>query len=707
MNSIVKWLLIIGGALIVLIIAAALIIPQLIDIKQYKPIIEEKVAQATGRTFTLGEDMDISIFPWVKVKLTDLHLGNPPGFAEKNMVSVRKFEIHLKLLPLLSRQIEVQTFVMDEPIIHLEKLKNGKANWEGMGKDNEKAKASVSEKKPNQNSPDQHSADPASDPVALPIKDLLVNTFSITKGRLIYIDRAAGTKKEISDLNLDLDDISFEKPIRLSLNTKVDKQPVSLKGSLGPLGKNPGQEDIDLDLILKAMKQLEVKIKGRVLAPMATSGFDLDIAVLPFSPVRLAETLKQPIPLKSKDPSVLKKLALSLTAKGDPKNISLTSGKIVLDDSNLDFSAQIKDFHLPNLKFALKLDGIDLDRYLPESDPDQNKDQNKDQNVEKEKTGATGKGSDAKASSAKASTISKGKKTDYGPLRKLILDGTIKIGKLKAKGATLENIDAHILARKGVINISPLKLDLYKGILATTARMDVRKNDPAFRLHMDMKGVQIAPLLKDVLEKEIIEGQANAQMGLSMTGDSPEMIKNTLTGEGELLFADGAVIGVDLADTVRSIKSVFGLSKPLKEKPRTDFGEVKVPFVADRGLVNIDGTTLTSPLIRVNAGGTLHLGKEELDLKVSPKLVGTIKGQGDTKDRSGLTVPVRISGTFDSPKVRPDLKGIVDKVLTTDPKKLKDAVLDVFKGKNSSKNNDKSEPDIGKQIKNIFKTFGQ
>jgi AsmA protein len=371
MNSIVKWLLIIGGTLIVLIIAAALIIPQLINIKQYRPIIEKQVAQATGRSFTLGEDMDISVFPWVMVKLTDLHLGNPPGFAEKDMISVKNFEIRLKFMPLLSRKIEVKTFVMDEPAIYLERLKNGKANWEGMRKDHEKAKKAASEKKSRPNKDKGKDKGQDNDPASFPIQALLVDTFSITKGKLLYIDRTKGTKKELADLNLNLDNISFEKPIFLSLDTKLDKHPITLKGHLGPIGRNPGQENIDLDLSLEAVKQVEVKIKGSLTAPLQTPGFDLNISVSPFSPIKLANSLNQPLPFTPGDSSVLKKLGLSLTAKGNSKTLSLSSGKMVLDDSTLNFSAQAKDFHLPDLKFKIKLDRINLDSYLAISDPAQ------------------------------------------------------------------------------------------------------------------------------------------------------------------------------------------------------------------------------------------------------------------------------------------------------------------------------------------------
>nr|NJM03051.1 AsmA family protein [Desulfobacula sp.] len=131
MKGIVKWTGVIVGGIMVLIIAAALIIPRVIDIKKYKPVIQEKIASATGRTFSFGDDMDVSVFPWVGVSLTDLHLGNPDGYQEKDMVTVKRFEVRLKVMPLLSRRIEVKTFVLDRPEIYLEKMKDAAATGRG------------------------------------------------------------------------------------------------------------------------------------------------------------------------------------------------------------------------------------------------------------------------------------------------------------------------------------------------------------------------------------------------------------------------------------------------------------------------------------------------------------------------------------------------------------------------------------------------
>jgi len=590
MKSILKWLFIIGGVFLVLIIAAVIIIPQFIDVKKYKPIIEQKVVEATGRSFTLGDDIDLSIFPWVGVKLTDLHLGNPTGYKEKDMVSVKNFEVRLKVIPLLSKRIEIKTFVLDSPEIYLEKLKNGAANWEGIGKQ-KKGKAHK-EKKTEKTSTSQE----------LPIKSLLVNNFSITNGQLIYIDQGTDLKKEISDVNLSLEDISLENPIAMSLSARIDGKLVSLKAQL----------------------------------------------------------------------------------KGNKDSMSLSDGLLELDDSKLIFSASAKEFSKPNLTFDLQLDEIDLDRYLPEPPP-----------KEKTSQAAGGTAASKKVDPAEPSK----KKTDYGPLRKLVLEGKVKVGKLKAHGAIVENVDVRILAKNGIITIDPLGLNLYQGSVASKIELNVQKSNPRTKVTLDAKGIQAGPLMKDALQKELIEGTLKTNIGLSMTGETPDMIKRTLTGQGEVLFTDGAVIGIDLANAVRNVKSGFGIGEQPAEKPRTDFAELKIPFTAKNGLVNTTEAGLISPLIRVLVTGKINLVKELLDLRVEPKFVATLKGQGDTEQRSGLMVPVLITGSFSEPKIRPDLKGMLDSGVIPDAEGLKQ-ILGTEEGQEEKIESIKE--DVKKQIKSLF-----
>ncbi len=636
MKGFMKWVLMGGGVLLVLIVGAIVLIPRFVDVQQYKPMIEELVTEQTGRSFSMGDDIQLSVFPWVGVSLSDLRFGSPKGFENEDMIAVKRFEARLRVIPLLSRQIEVSTFVVDTPRFFLEKAKNKKNNWENIGPVVKSGEKKIPEK---QASEKQDEAVGHTDG-KLPIDSFSVGKFSIVNGFVSYVDQATGVKNEISDFNLDLTNLSLDKPIGVTLSARLDQNLISLEGVAGPVGKNPGKEDLNFDMTLKALGELSIHFAGKIVQPTGAPQIAVDLEVDPFSPRKLLAGIGQPFPVKTADPKVLDRVSLTVKIEGNAKALSFSRGIIGLDESNLTFLADAKAFDRPDIRFDMVLDSIDLDRYLP---PKQK--------------GMTSKQSTEPESAAKKSDQQK--KTDYGPLRKLVLDGKIKVGSLKAANVKIQDFLAHITAKNGVINLDPLSLNLYQGSVASKVRLDVRKEMPKTQIALDSKGIQAGPLLKDALEKEIIEGSLSANMTLGMTGESPDMVKKSLAGKGELKFVDGAIVGIDIANTVRNAAAGLGMGETAAAKPRTDFAELKIPFSADQGIVNIPGASLISPLIRLLAMGNANLVAEVLDFRVEPKVVATLKGQGDTKDRSGLSVPLLITGSFDSPKIRPDLKAMI------------------------------------------------
>jgi AsmA protein len=191
----------------------------------------------------------------------------------------------------------------------------------------------------------------------------------------------------------------------------------------------------------------------------------------------------------------------------------------------------------------------------------------------------------------------------------------------------------------------------------------VRTNTPATEVSLDMDGIEVNPLLKDVINKDFLEGKMRGQVALAMRGDSGEKIKKTLSGKGELIINDGAIVGVDLAGMVRNVKSAFGLKVEGGQRPRTDFAELDVPFTLTNGVFETSNSTLKNPFLRLAAKGTANLVDETLNFRVKPKLVATLEGQGGKMSQSGLAVPVLVTGTFSSPKFRPDLESIMKKGL--------------------------------------------
>ena len=112
MNRTVKWVLIIGVSLIAVFIAALVLLPKFVDVKQYKPRIEAQVTKATGRAFSLGDDLRLSLFPYASLSFSDLHLGSLPGFKEKDFIIVKSFDVRVKLVPLLFKDIQVKRFIL-------------------------------------------------------------------------------------------------------------------------------------------------------------------------------------------------------------------------------------------------------------------------------------------------------------------------------------------------------------------------------------------------------------------------------------------------------------------------------------------------------------------------------------------------------------------------------------------------------------------
>ena len=53
MNKIIKWIAMGVGALVVIVLAALIFIPKLVDMEQYRPRIEQQVAKARGEAESL------------------------------------------------------------------------------------------------------------------------------------------------------------------------------------------------------------------------------------------------------------------------------------------------------------------------------------------------------------------------------------------------------------------------------------------------------------------------------------------------------------------------------------------------------------------------------------------------------------------------------------------------------------------------------
>jgi len=618
--------------LLVVVIAGLLIAPMFIDIRAYRPDIEKYVSDATGCTFTLGEDLQLSLFPWISIVVDDVHLENPPGFKEKYSLSVESFEVRVKLVPLvLSRfkDIRVQPFILEGARITFETNKDGTSNWEEIG--NSSAEPRQKSQKELEKTPEGMSEE------GLAIDAISIGEFAVTKGSLILIDHAKDERFEISDMNLHTRDMSLDRPVHFNFSTRVDGHPLSIDGSVGPLGKALGKGEVPIELSFNVLKQLHGELKGSVTDAVSNPRFDLSIIVSPFSPRKLMAAAGQAFPISASDPKALARVAFKADMKGSPEHVEMSEGVINIDDATLNFTLKAGDFAKPDVEFDLKLDEMDLDRYLP-SENGNDVEKKVDTDSEKSPQGQ--------------------KKTDYAPLRRLVLDGTMGIGKLKVGNVRMKDLNLKITGRDGIFKLEPLSLDLYQGNLTANGTFNLKQDVPVTSIKVRAKDIYSNPLLEDILEMDILEGKLNADLTLDMKGDDADRIKKSLGGKGNFIIKDGAVKGVDLVSMVRNTDGAYGFGRKGKESPRTEFSEFQIPLTIKNGVFNTVNTLMMSELLRVKTAGKANLVKDALDLRIEPTFVTTGKEDKDKRKRSEVMIPILVTGSLSSPVFRPDLKGV-------------------------------------------------
>ena len=174
------------GALLLLLLAAAIALPLLFDPNDYRGKIAEAVKKETGREFSVG-DIRLAVFPWLRVELREVRLGNAEGFGAEPMVSVQRVEVGAKLMPLLrEKRVETSAITLDGATVNLAVNAEGLNNWQDLLKPAD---------------PDEPVAE---EPLAKRLQALDIKGITLANVNLRYDDRKAAQQYQLDDLQLEI-----------------------------------------------------------------------------------------------------------------------------------------------------------------------------------------------------------------------------------------------------------------------------------------------------------------------------------------------------------------------------------------------------------------------------------------------------------------------------------------------------------------------
>ncbi len=695
-----KTILMFLSSVVLLVLAAVVILPFVLDVNDYKSEIEKVVKEKTGRTLTIEGELNLSVFPWLGISTGAVKLSNAVGFSEQNFAAIKASEVKVKLLPLFSKNVEVSTVVLKGLELHLAKNKQGISNWEDLIKKDQSPAADPVKATDNK----IKGSEPSSALAALAIGGL-----AIENAQLSWNDQQAGKKLAVKDLNLKVGAVAFNEPIaiklsflfedsepklieRLSLSTQLTLDEALQKIQLAHLKINSKTEGamlpsgtlqaellaqvfVDLHQETLVLKGLQIQTDIIDLsADMSVTQFKTDlqyvgsIKIAQFSPKKVMQHLKMSVP-ETTDVSVLQKMLINFDLKGSKDTVALDNLDIVLDDTHINGRTQVEHFAKPAIAFNLTIDDIDIDRYTAP----------KNKQVKSVPVTPT-------TAVATVSTL-----LPIKTLRALNLSGNLRIDKLKVAQLKMSGININIQAKNGLLKTKQVIKQLYSGSYTGATLINVQRKIPVISLNERLKNVQLEPLLTDMKPNAPakVTGAANIVAKLSMRGNTVPAVKSTLGGNLSFSVKHGAVRGfnvqkmIDLGKTLSSGKKM----KASYTNEQTLFSTLQGTATIRNGLVNNPDFLLESSTVEVKGGGTANLVNDALKYKVKAKLKTSANSKSIVK---GRTVTINVGGSLTKPTYRVDIMSLI----TEQEQQKLEKVIDKSLGKGA-----------GKAVNQLLKSF--
>ncbi len=645
-----KRVLIVLGGLFLLLLAAIIIVPMMVPKETYIAELTKQVEAQTGRRFEINGDVSLSLFPEASLAVEDVVLGNAPGSRQKDMAKLERLVLDLQLMPLFSGNIIVDRFNLIRPEILLEIDKKGKPNWEFTAPDSSEAAPPSESTETAPSAPSAAEATAENQDAKSDAQEFTISLGEITlsDAKIVYHDMRSGQKEMVSDLDLDLSLPDLDSPVALKGGLTWKGERLSLSLQSDAVSKAMGGGTIKAKLALSS-NPVTLSYDG-VVGPANAAG-TLDVTVPNLR--ALAKWVGNPLP-KEAGGQGLNNFALKGNFDYKGTTLSLQKAQITLDDIQAQGGVAVSLGSKISIKGNLDVDTLNVNPYLsasstsaqPASTP-----QNAPSSSGTSPSTATAPQQPAQATPWSSDPI------DVSALRTLNADLSLSAQKILLQDLEIGRSSLGILLKNGVLTANLKELNLYEGIAKGAVTLNGAKKPLRLKANFDLDGLVARPFLKAVANFDRLEGNAKANFALSSVGQSEKQLVSNLSGQGKIGFFDGAVLGIDLANMAKNIRSAF--EGRAVEQAKTDFAELTGSFIIQKGILKNDDLRMLAPLMRLTGAGTADLPQKQANYRLEPKAVASLEGQGAQGDEVGLLVPIIVSGPWHNLSYRPDLAALM------------------------------------------------
>lgn len=606
------------------------------DLNKYKTHVQNLVYQQTGRKLELNGDAGIKISLIPTIVLNDVALSNASWAKEPQMLKAEKVEATFSILPLLHKEIVIDSIALNEPQVYLSVNKNGEGNWV-FAKPEAKAQVSsaycTKEFFGNILISSAHAAENVQkiDEVGGVPVSIVAKSMQVNNGLVVYKDLGNGAEHKLNISSLSMSSAGMDDDINLDFDLVYNGEKIqgtAVAGSMNALLQKASQYPIkanvkafgvtvEADTVLKDMAK-NLQFSGKVKAQNPSGNFGA--------------------------PAV----NLDAAFNGSVKNISAVinslniAGNIVTGKIKADLQ-KAKPYVTTNLQSGQ----FDLQKLTAVA----------------QRQVASGLSLIPQASAA---AFVPNSPLDLKFLNALNAKAEVSVSKLIVSNMVqADNVKLVADLNNGVLNLNPLQLNIAGGVVNGTITANANSN----ALSADLNG-------KDVVLQKLWKGFSvsdTSSFGISSGGKTDFNVNVRGSGSTVRQIVEnlsGQIVAVTGASKIQtgSLKYLSGnfISQLLKflnierrEKNMDLTCAVIRADITNGNVVFPKGIVFNAKQMTVVSDGSVNLKNDRLNLSIHP-FNGKI---ADTNVAQAISSLVKISGTIEKPTIGLDNSAVIKNVV--------------------------------------------
>lgn len=591
-----KAIKIIAG-LVVIVLLTIVVIISTTDINQYKGQIINLVEDVTGRNLQIGGDLKFALSLVPTVVVEDVQFSNASWGSKPEMMSLKKFELKVALLPLITGNIQVNKVILIDPEILLETNKEGIGNWEFFANKKQNKTAGYEANVPS----------------------VVVNEVHIENATITYIDGVTGQKTNLLIAQIAAESDGVDAPLSLIIEAAYNELPISVTGHLGSLNQFTSNDTYPLDLVIE-MSDAKLALNGQINKPMDGKGlniavkFDVDSLAklstlagrdLPdFGPIKLAGTITD-----DKDRYLIKSLVV------------MAGNSDLSGDATVNMAAK----H-PTITATLNANLIDVAELTGE----------------KKKEKVTNK-----------TRVFSPEPLPLATLKSINANLSINAKKIKTNSMMLADTQVTVSLKDGFLAIKPLSSLMAGGQLVGSVDLNASGKSAAFSTTMSITGLE--PNQLNDLKGKLTGAKTDVTLNVRGRGNSVSKIMADLNGN-LLIKVDKGVITDSITGALGAdaFTELVNMINPFSQSSdNTQLQCAVVNFDIKDGIATTDkGIGISTSQMNIIGSGVIDLETEGLDIGIKPQAK---EGLGINAGKFASFV--RVGGTLAYPQPTTDLTG--------------------------------------------------